>query len=352
MARELSLEVGNFVCNFGDTGGLLSKLEEIVIPAFFNDDVRTYGSTTYTFTKPSLAFLSGTEGDYESLALCCRFVKNTTLSRRQVLRNDEIVEDEQTMESAPSSLAALLLGSHRLLFVRETPHAPEMSQFGTTFKYKLRNATIEYIDTLYTAARDDGKRVTKKRLREIVPVPEVQVVPVVSKDSLHEFILGYQSLRKMELILAPTNSERDGAKLYQALRNAQKQTGADSTTITHRDKSGLDLEACYEQAQAAKQGNAFIKLDGTDEYGARRKGDEEHFSVNLPLGVERTSLEDGLKLAYSGFIRLLAAGSIAVGETDKDPAGLLMKAYQTYVNPEAASQIGEDESETPDESGQ
>ena len=94
------------------------------------------------------------------------------------------------MESAPTSVAILLLQTHRLLFVREVPNSPSKQQFGSTFKYFMKQALVEYWNSVYESRRHAAENVSKKQLREETPVPEVSVVPMIAKNLYEIFLTG------------------------------------------------------------------------------------------------------------------------------------------------------------------
>ncbi len=55
-----------------------------------------------------------------------------------------------TMTSAPSSLSALILNSHKLIFMPETAHAPTLVAFQATLQKFVSYKYKEYIEALYT----------------------------------------------------------------------------------------------------------------------------------------------------------------------------------------------------------
>lgn len=74
-ARELPLEMGNFVCKFGKAN-LIDYFEEIVLPAFSDKSLsRKYGQTSYFFEKVKLVTVDG------RVLLAGRIIKDMILER-------------------------------------------------------------------------------------------------------------------------------------------------------------------------------------------------------------------------------------------------------------------------------
>jgi hypothetical protein len=155
-------------------------------------------------------------------------------------------------------------------------------------------------------------------------VPEVEVVPMFSSQTLAEFVLRYRELRKMRIWLAETNSEIDNLEFFRELRELKNQTGSTKTSMEHSNPRGLTKSAVVEQLGAASQGNAFIRMDGVDDNGDILTGDNSHFNLRVP--VERNEVEQNPARAgqhlREKFNELVDKGIVQVGaqpETDEGP---------------------------------
>lgn len=326
MAKQLELEVANFVCRFGDKLVLNDLLSEIVIPSFFADTTRSSRGTQYFFIDQELRYLE--DENVESLALCCRFVKNTTLKRHQIYSPSKgIVSDERSMDSAPTSLAVLLLYSHRLLFVKEVPNAPTMQQFGTTFKYRMRDAVLDFHSSQLDQRVRAGEKITKKAIAEQFPIPDVSVTPITSKEALKTFIERFEVLTTLKIELAPTNNELDNEEFFEDTREAKEQVGSSKTTLTHHHSKGLDKKGVLEHVEAAKQGNLQVEMRGKDKNGDDLKGDNEDFSVKATLGTSQVSFDEGVQKSYSRYNDLKAAKIVTEGQQQHDYAEKLREAF-------------------------
>ncbi len=326
MAKNLELEVANFVCRFGEKLVLNDLLSEIVIPSFFSDAVRGSRGTEYFFIDQELRYLE--VDDVESIALCCRFVKNTTLKRHQIYSpKNGIVSDEKSLKSAPTSLVVLLLYTHRLLFIKEVPNAPTMKQFGTTFKHRMRDAVLEYHSSIYDQQVQAGEKITKKSIAEQFPVPDVSVTPITSKEALETFIERFEILTTLKIELAPTNNELDNEEFFENTREAKAQVGSRKTTLIHQNSKGLDKSGCLEHVEAAKQGSLNVEMRGKDKNGDDLKGDNEDFSVKASLGTPKVTFDEGVEKAYSRYSDMKAADIVSEGPQQHDYATKLREAF-------------------------
>lgn len=82
MEKALELEIANLIVRFGNKFVLNDLLSEVVLPAFFSNTLREYGETAYFFHEPEFKYLE--KDNIDSLALICRFVKDTVLRRHQI----------------------------------------------------------------------------------------------------------------------------------------------------------------------------------------------------------------------------------------------------------------------------
>lgn len=328
MDRPLDLEIANFVCRFGEKLVLNDLLEEVVLPAFFREDTRRYGGTEYFFTDQKFGYLK--RNNVDSLALRCRFIKNTVLRRHQVYSPTEgLVSDEKSLESAPSAIAVLLLKSHRLIYLREVPFAPTPAQFGTTFQNFLKLQMTTYHHALYQEALRTGARVTKKSLRTRFPFPTVDVVPVVSSESLKHFVNRFELLNTLKIEVAPTNSELDNSEFFKMLRASKQKVDSQKTVVQHQNSKGLDKDGCIAHVEAAKQGNARIQMKGVDANGDALIGNNENFSVHASV-EPGDGVEERAKDAFEKYEELVDEKVIDVGKPTRDDTEKLKDIYKRF----------------------
>ncbi len=333
MAKNLEVEVANLVCRFGSTLVLNDLLREVVLPGFLSDDIRKIQGTEYFLIDQKFVYLE--DRKIESLALCCRLVKNTTLRRHQIYSpSSGIIADEKSLASAPTSIAVLLLKSHRLLFVKEVPGAPSMQQFGATLKHRLRNSVLQYHSALVEEEIKGRGKLAKKHKSEIkkeiaekFPIPDVSVTAITSKEALKTFIHRFGLLTTLRVEIAPTNNELDNEEFFQNAREAQDQVKSIKSTLTHHNSKGLNKEGVLEHVEAAKQGNLRVRMVGKDKNGDDLKGDNEDFSVKASLGVSEIAFDQGIEAAYSRYQDLKSSRVISEGQHQSDYADKLREAF-------------------------
>ncbi|QDT83832.1 hypothetical protein [Gimesia chilikensis] len=329
MAKKLELEVSNFIVRFGENYVLNDLLDEIVLPAFFSNSIREYRDTTYFFHEPQFIYLEKDNAD--SLALVCRFVKDTVLRRHQIYSpNEGIIADEHEINSAPSAIAILLLQSHRLLYVREVPGAPTAKQFGSTFKYFMNTATLNYQSAYYDEWKDSSEKLTKKKIRELFPIPDVDVVPLVASESLKEFLERFKQLKILKVELAATNNEIDNDEFFRLWRKINNGMDGKKSVVSYRSNEGLDTEGCYEYVEAAKQGNALVELKGEDQKGDNLVGTNENFSVKAQLSEDGKTRASRVKESFVKYKELLTDNVVDIGDHVSNYTTKLIESYKRF----------------------
>src|SRR5579862_433555 len=155
MARQSTIEFGNFICKFGDLN-LLDFVEEIVIPAFTNPVFkRKFADDLYFFLNTSLVNLADTEPPV--LAIIGRHVKSMLIHQEQTYTEAEgLKPSTQTFEMAPSSVFVLILNTHKLLLFDETRNAPGLEAFGTTAHRCMVQAWEALIDRVHGERREEA----------------------------------------------------------------------------------------------------------------------------------------------------------------------------------------------------
>ena len=150
--KKYPVHYANFVCHFGEAE-LLDYLDEIVVPAFLNRGVRTFKDGKYFFHSVQV-FNLGNAKNQPELAICGRFVKDMVVrsEQRYDAATDTVLPDNQRMETAPSAIFALLLASHKLIYLLETASAPGLESFRSTVNSFLGKARLKYIEDVQKRA--------------------------------------------------------------------------------------------------------------------------------------------------------------------------------------------------------
>ncbi len=274
----------NFICRFGDKV-LLDYVEQIVLPAFTDDTlIRIYGETEYHFYEVQLVNLAK-RGEEPILAVVGQFIKNTLLTRVQVFdESDGLVHDEQSMRSAPSAFFVLILNNHRLIYMPETPYAPDLVAFKGTALAFLRSKWHKLIDNLFEVSKHNNEKITKVALRKSHPTPTLEVVPLTDRRSLAEFVKRYETLRRIDFRLITPNDEIDASDTLERVRKLGLGLDATTTKVITENKDGLDKEASFAAVEeATATGNQEVILRGVDEAGNSLKVANDSFELSVPI---------------------------------------------------------------------
>jgi hypothetical protein len=291
------IEIGNLVVKFGEHLNLLDMLSEVVAPAIFDPSLRrTYSETTYLFYRPEFI---DTE---DELLIAGKLVKDTVLERQQLLVDGQLQEATGSLPSSPSSLFVLLLGCHRLLFVRQHRGSPTLDNFRSTLSHFLKRRHRTFLKAkAQEADPETGDKPTLKALVELYPYPSVDLTPLGSNDSIHSFLGKFQRIETVTTRILETNSEIDNEEMFKSLRASQKRIKSRRTSLHYENKKqGLDAAETEEQLTVlAKQGNHSLRVTGVDSSGERLEGNNDNFKVKIPIA----SLPDDLPSASKELVR-------------------------------------------------
>lgn len=369
--KKFPVHYANFVCHFGEAE-LLDYLDEIVISAFTSGGVRTFKDGTYRLNSVEVLDL-GTAKAHPELAICGRFIKAMVVrsEQRYDARTDTVVPDNKMLETAPSALFALLLASHKLIYLSETAHAPGLESFRSTINSLLGKARIAYIDDVQMrsgigaltdeeAARfpaiaeadvSEGedeilritgiehgapKKLTKKRLRELLPPADLEILALSNDEELRAFVARFKTLQSATLRLIKPNSELDNDDFLAQVRGKADKAGSQTSSLVYRNPDGLNKTQIVAQFEtAASEGNTEIKLDGKDAVGQTLRGSNNEFKVVSYL----TSLPGGLlptaRAMFSVFKQQRATGLIKVPDHELNERAKLRLSALTNRIPNA-----------------
>lgn len=321
MVQKSKIEFANFICKFGDKN-LLDFAAEIVLPAFTDDTlVRSYGKNTHYYFLDTDVIDLGTSTDPKKpeIALVGRFVKDTVLTREQVIEDRKLVKDEQTLRTSPSAFFVLVLHNHRLIYQPETSHFPPLSAFKITVQNFLKKKQIQYIDKVYEQNRSSDTPITKAALRLQSPIPDVQIISISSKASLRDFISRYEVIKSIDLKIVETNDEGDAEQMIRAVRGTKDELGADKAKVNLSATEGLDKNATYKEiSQITATANQEIVFKGLDSDGNRLTGDETDFKVQIEVDELPNSKVARAESLYEKLTTLAANKTITLPQLPDD----------------------------------
>ena len=335
MARQQYLEIANFILRFGDRLKMIDLFEEIVLPAFVGGAERAYKDTRYMFLDVKLVKFEYRGRQYP--AVTGRFVKDTKLKRNQLFDSERkgLVKSEVTLDTAPSSVFALILEGHRLLFVREQSDSPGLDAFRSTIIKFITTNYYDYLDKLYDRAKANppagGKRVTRRAIELDIPRPTLELIEVSAEQELREFVDRYKTLKDVRVSLVQTNDEVDNEDFFRQMRIQKNKIGSEKTTLVHHQKDGLNKAEAVEQLQSALNGTAEIRLEGISNEGEKLVGNNEQFKIRVPLGEIGDDVKEAAAGMFTMYMAMIESKRIAVNETPPSTLILIDKVADLFV---------------------
>ena len=305
---------------------MLDMFNEIVKPAFFDSPPRKYGRNLFCLFDLSLTNYRTISGVNEPL-LAGKFVRDTSLTRSHVLRDQEIVPNRAEIESATCARFVIVLSSHTLLYVPETPHAPPLGMFKSTIQYHLIRSWRNHINlvTKHLKTLPDNKAKKTAAIREALtqetPRPELKIVELPSSISIADFLDKFKTVDRVEFRINDTNHSASLKPVLDQLRAEKEATKAASITIV--ESAPKDITQLKKQlTSATSDGNVEATLNGKGHSGEKIRGSNEHFRLSIPLGESLpTQMKQFVENVFSVFSTLKTKKEIVVhsakGEAEK-----------------------------------
>ncbi|WP_028108884.1 hypothetical protein [Ferrimonas futtsuensis] len=316
MKKNYNIEFWNFVCHFGDLK-LLDRYVQFVHPAFMNEHIRNYGDSRWLFNGVRL--IEVTINNERLPFIYGRIVKDTILEREQVLKGDELIDDNLRIQNSPSSIFILSLKEHRMFFIKEQKDSPTMENFKATIEKFINNERRTYINDEYEyqkklrQERGGNYKVTKKcDLEASFPKPDIEVIPLSSDADIDEFIRGMKSIDKLSLKLVMPNSEYDCNEFFKSWREKNKKLGQSKSKVEFsKSKKTLPHEEVADLSkEAVKDGNILIKMTGKDINDDKLIGTHEEFKLTRTIGDINDSPRILVKETYESFLELIRDGVV------------------------------------------
>ncbi len=290
---------------------MLDLAEDVVLPAFLSGGSRKFGDSTYSFRDVSVENFGSRRAP--ELVLVGRMVQDTMLIRDQVLVDGELVRDHATMPSAPSALFALVMDTHKLIYLPETRSAPGLSAFRATAARLIKDRHRAFIQERHEASKDSGNKVTKRKLLEQYPYPTVEVVALSSDASLEQFISQFRVLQQIRIELVQPNDEIDGSSLVKRMREGKEALGAKNAALVYGNTEGLSQGSAVDELKPViEEGNAKVTLSGKDYTGDKLSGNNDAFKLGMPIAeISSNPITAGREL-YDVFREKVDAGLLKV----------------------------------------
>ncbi|HML52712.1 MAG TPA: hypothetical protein PKC79_01325 [Solidesulfovibrio magneticus] len=309
MSQKSELQLANFICKYREKD--LLDYPKLFAKVFFNGPmVRKFKDTKYILKDIQLVSI----GDGIEV-VAGRFIKDLFLHREQVYRDDGIlVSDARKMQSSPSALFFLVLNDHRLLYFHESSYAPSLHVFESSVRWFFKDVRRKRIDNILLSdtekvyyARKYERKITRSFLNDLIPDPEIKVIPISSAVSLKAFVEKFSILRRVRVSIYDTNNELDTDAMFQALREQKQRVKGERTVLEHVSKEGLDKdEVATEFSDLTSLGNNELVFKGVGLNGNAISGNNNDFSIKVPIGQLPRDMQESARRVYDVYAGLLA----------------------------------------------
>lgn len=337
MSFKPSLLIANFTCRFGDKKVLLDMFDEIVRPAFFDSAPRKYGKNRF-FLFDLVLTNAAADGLAPEPVLAGKFVRDSALTRSHVLRDKELIPSEGEMESATSARFVLVLSSHTLLYVPETPHAPPLGMFRSTMHYHLVNAWSKYLKSEVRRRRKEDKNAKASdlltELLKDLPRPELDIVELPSSISISDFLGRFKKINRVEFKINDTNHSTSFKPLIEQLRAEKQAIAAKGITIIETGPTNIS-ELGKQLEESTKDGNVEAKVNGKGLAGETINGTNENFRLSVPLERVPSRMMGFIRSVFAVFSNLEAEKEILVHRASGAAAVKLKGISMTSANNDA-----------------
>lgn len=320
------VQFGNLSIRFGDKE--LLDYKELVTGAFLKDTyIRKYGRSSYHFFDTKIGLID--PDDPMSAAIWGRLVKETTLEREQYFSGGSLVQDKQSIESAPTSFFAFFLADHRLAFFPETKFAPTLGNLETTIRNFVQNEFNTWSKKVYKAAKEEDKSYTWKKFYAAHVSPSVALVPLTARESIEAFVGRFSTIESLTVYVVKRNQDMDGGALFEALVKKSEEMEASSArfVVNGTKDEGLDIGNTTDfVSETTKGGYERVALRGMDQNGDVLKGTNEDFKLTKELDISELTDEQILKKVFETYEANKEAGVISVTERDKEQLSPVLRS--------------------------
>ena len=231
--RNKKIQFANLVIRSGEKT-LLDIFDNIVYPAFTNEIVRRYGSTSYIFHRTKLINLDESR-DGSGLAIIGRIVKDERLHIEQILNNGELEEAKETHRRSPSSIFVVFLKNHRMAYVREHVGAPNIQAFEKTLEHFIKHTHKSILKSEAKKIRSAHPKnewvIHQKEYLAGFPIPTVDIVPLSDARNIKEAILALDSIESISFEIVRQNDEYNSNTFFDTVRDEKVQIGNPSKAI-------------------------------------------------------------------------------------------------------------------------
>lgn len=308
MAKK-QLEFANFVCRFGQKSVLVDQLERVVLPAFSIDREKSSAKT-----RLFLHDVVVTEHSKNEHVIGGRIVKDTILESEKLYdkQTRKLEDSTNSLRSSPSSFFALVVETHRLIFVKEHRGSPTLRTFENLMRRFLLEAYIEAY----------GKSPSRKSTAEPEPdrpsPPTLEIVPMMSESSLGAFLDRFDIIQSLSVRVAETNNELDNSDLLDNVRESHRRMQSTKTELSYKSTSeGLNKTEVAAELEAMGKGTGYGHVKGKDALGHPIEGNNENFGVKSNIDSLPDRVPAAIEVVMAEYNLLEQSGAVNGGNAEE-----------------------------------
>jgi hypothetical protein len=160
--------------------------------------------------------------------------------------------------------------------------------------------------------------------------PSLEIVPMMSADSMDAFLRRFAVVQSLQIRLAETNNEPDNTDFIMQLRESHRKTGSRTTTVNYRNAKGLKITEVQEELSSVADGHGHATVTGKDRAGRNLKGDNEHFGVQVQIDPIPEKVSAAIDQIMGEFDALIDSGTVDPGTVEADTKRKVNKAFNEY----------------------
>lgn len=272
---NLPIEIANFVCLFNEKE-LLDEFVDRLWPIFKSNkkiDWIKGEDKSYIFHNFSIKEIEGEK------FLVGRIIRQMTLKSSQKYEEENAVlkKRSRSLDDSPSTFFLLRLYDHKLIILKETIRAPDLSKIEKIITRALQIHRLEQKKKIEDAFKKKFKR---KRLtpeqrdefqiafEQYCPRAHFRITPIISYEKAQHVFEGVKSVNSLTVALLHTNQEDPDFRtnLMKQLKESKKVIGKGKTTTIKSSVVDNELGLSVTESQrvvedvALSEGNASFTV--------------------------------------------------------------------------------------------
>ena len=314
------MEIANLMCKFGEID-LLDFFDTWFYPTIQDGQLKGRSNSEtmyYKFIDLELLYV----GDDNAPVLTGRLVKNLKIKAQQQLNEDTLEPSDDTMLSAPSSFFVLLLANHKLLWIKETSRAPQLSEFKNCLFRFLTDFRRSYLKERFNEEKaklnlkrlkSDLREKINRQIYQEIPSLQLEVTLLSSSGVIKQNFDSYKLVRSIKIKPLTTNSEQGGLlnRLLNNISNEHSRINSSNTTMKFSNNEGLNKTESSNLLNSASDGNYHYELEARNEDDVDIKVTQNDLAIKPTVEFDRSKTNQvNADEMFNKYSNLLETGQI------------------------------------------